>query len=135
MIYFFHHYELPAILQQARIQQIIIETQQQSNESSGNTNNNTDDTTDGSGGSGNGSGSSSGTSNSTGDANNNNTVSETNPPSNSSNDIQDIQERPTNSENIAPSQLSDLDLNELNLIFNKLAFDKQKTHSRSSCRT
>ena len=29
MIYFFHHYELPIILQQARIQQIIIETQQQ----------------------------------------------------------------------------------------------------------
>lgn len=28
MIYFFHHYELPAILQQARIQQIIIENQQ-----------------------------------------------------------------------------------------------------------
>lgn len=28
MIYFFHHYELPAILQQAQIQQIIIETQQ-----------------------------------------------------------------------------------------------------------
>ena len=28
MIYFFHHYELPVILQQARIQQIIIENQQ-----------------------------------------------------------------------------------------------------------
>ncbi len=29
MIYFFHHYELPAILQQARIQQILVQTQHQ----------------------------------------------------------------------------------------------------------
>ena len=29
MIYFFHHYELPAILQQARIQQILVQSQQQ----------------------------------------------------------------------------------------------------------
>lgn len=33
MIYFFHHYELPAILQQARIQQIIIESQNQPTDS------------------------------------------------------------------------------------------------------
>lgn len=32
MIFFFHHYELPTILQQARIQQIIIENQQQPTE-------------------------------------------------------------------------------------------------------
>ncbi|XP_060072567.1 membralin-like [Ylistrum balloti] len=31
MIYFFHHYELPAILQQARIQQIVNQNQQQTN--------------------------------------------------------------------------------------------------------
>ncbi|XP_033737845.1 membralin-like [Pecten maximus] len=31
MIYFFHHYELPAILQQARIQQIVNQNQQQNN--------------------------------------------------------------------------------------------------------
>lgn len=37
MIYFFHHYELPAILQQARIQQFIIETQQQAQHTNQNT--------------------------------------------------------------------------------------------------
>jgi len=48
-VFFFHHYELPAILQQARIQQIILETQsQQGNE------NNRSDRTDGSGGDGSG---------------------------------------------------------------------------------
>jgi hypothetical protein len=31
MIYFFHHYELPVIMQQARIQQIIIETRTNAN--------------------------------------------------------------------------------------------------------
>jgi hypothetical protein len=31
MIYFFHHYELPVIMQQARIQQIIIETRSNAN--------------------------------------------------------------------------------------------------------
>ena len=46
MVFFFHHYELPAILQQARIQQIIIETQAQQ----GNENANGSDGTDGSGG-------------------------------------------------------------------------------------
>ena len=49
MVFFFHHYELPAILQQARIQQIIIESQaQQGNENNGS------DRTDGSGGGGGG---------------------------------------------------------------------------------
>lgn len=49
MVFFFHHYELPAILQQARIQQIIIESQtQQGNENNGS------DGTDGSGGGGGG---------------------------------------------------------------------------------
>lgn len=53
MVYFFHHYELPAILQQARIQQIIIETQQQNAGNNGNnTGNNGSDHTDGSGGAG-----------------------------------------------------------------------------------
>ena len=53
MIYFFHHYELPAILQQARIQQIIIETQQNSTAAEtgdNNANNNNNSDTDGSGG-------------------------------------------------------------------------------------
>ena len=52
MIYFFHHYELPAILQQARIQQIIIESQQTSEaEQAQNNNNNSDGGSDDSGGS------------------------------------------------------------------------------------
>ena len=50
MIYFFHHYELPAILQQARIQQIIIENQQQGQDPNAPNNS---DRTDGSGGNGN----------------------------------------------------------------------------------
>ena len=51
MIYFFHHYELPAILQQARIQQIIIETQQNSTTAeTGNNSTNNNSDTDGSGG-------------------------------------------------------------------------------------
>lgn len=36
MIYFFHHYELPVIMQQARIQQIIIETRQNANRDNNN---------------------------------------------------------------------------------------------------
>ena len=31
MLYFFHHFELPVIMQQARIQQIIIETRSNAN--------------------------------------------------------------------------------------------------------
>lgn len=50
MIYFFHHYELPAILQQARIQQIIIESQNQPTGSGGSGANGSDGT-DGRGGS------------------------------------------------------------------------------------
>ena len=49
MIYFFHHYELPAILQQARIQQIIIESQNQPTASGSGSNGS--DGTDGRGGS------------------------------------------------------------------------------------
>jgi hypothetical protein len=46
MIFFFHHYELPLILQQARIQQIIIETRQNANMERGNEENrNNDDAT------------------------------------------------------------------------------------------
>jgi hypothetical protein len=51
MIYFFHHYELPLILQQARIQQILIETRQNrdANNRSNNDRNNHDNGDDGSG--------------------------------------------------------------------------------------
>merc|ERR1719468_306976 len=49
MVYFFHHYELPAILQQARIQQIIIENQHSGNNGN-NPGNNGSEHTDGSGG-------------------------------------------------------------------------------------
>jgi len=53
MIYFFHHYELPAILQQARIQQIILDVRQnrrnEENDASNNRNNRDTDGTDGAG--------------------------------------------------------------------------------------
>jgi hypothetical protein len=43
MIYFFHHYELPAILQQARIQQILIESQTNNNNNGGGSSSNSDE--------------------------------------------------------------------------------------------
>ena len=137
MIYFFHHYELPAILQQARIQQIIIETHQQSTDSNGN--NNHDDTTDGSGGA-----------SSNNPENNNNTDDAS--PSNNNNINSNSLDETSNNANNEPQQNQqqqdqtspNLQLNtaknfvvfknndELSAPLNKLAFEAK--HTRSSFR-
>ena len=145
MIYFFHHYELPAILQQARIQKIIIETQQQSADSNGNSNgNNNDDATDGSGGSAAGDNNHSQNSNSSNNNSNNNnnnnsenassrTGNDTNPDNNSSSTSN--RDEPASAPNsnsasvsnaavLASSNLKKLS-DELNKSLNELAFDKR----------
>lgn len=135
MIYFFHHYELPAIMQQARIQQIIIETQHHpNNDNHNNDNNNHPDNNDNNN---NGAGSSPSSSNTNTDTNSNennndNTNNNENVDNNSNSNDEERNGGSSQPSNPPPtSETSSANPNDINLgldfIFNSLSFNEKET--------
>lgn len=143
MIYFFHHYELPAILQQARIQQIIIETQHSNSNNNNNNNNDNNDNNNPPGNNNNNGNNPPGN-----DSNNNNNSSNVPPDLNSprdssdnNNSNNDVNEEPTQSNGpTTPGTENDTTamtpsnnfnhtdhINELKCLLNNISFNQNET--------